>query len=631
MVTKRLTMRALAGLTLWAGFGLSAQAQLPAVTPESAFKVMPRQPGVNVTTPTPDQVPQCKVEPIPGKDGKPMGYVVRDPIGRAVRQFVSYDGKTFNIIAFYVNGVEAYRESYPPQPGDPFQFRWLGPNGTKWGLDRDRDGRVDEWAVISPEELTQELLAAILAKDVKRAEALVVTKSNLDGIGLPAGDSHKLLERAAAAGKRVADVAEALKLSSNAQWVQLGLASPQATAADAFNPPARDDVVMHRNGTVLVADGKDTKFLQTGEMVLIGRAWKLVDGPSTGMEAPGAGGGSSGGAPPVPKAIEALVAKLQEVDTSFPNSPTPEAIAAHNAKRVEILEQIVSRLEPKDQETWLKLLVDALAAAAEGEKADGKHIARLKQLREALAKGPSTTLAAYVGFRHLVAENSIAIAGANDQAGGFDVVQSKWRTNLEEFIKTYATSEEAPEAMLRLAMAYEYLKDGEPKAKEWYARLAKDYAQHPHAAKAAGAVKRLDSVGKPLELVGPNLADGKVFNAASLQGKVVVVYYFASWSRALAGDVQKLTALEKEYGPKGLVLVSVCLDNDARTAAQTIAAHKVPGTILHAPGGLDASPLASNYGIVVVPHVFVAGKDGKIVNRNAQATTVEEDVKKLLQ
>ena len=100
MVTKRLTMRAVAGLSLWAGSGLAAQAHLPAVTPEGAFKVMPKQPGVNVTTPTPAEAAGCKVEPIPGQqDPKtPMGYVVRDAAGKPVRQFVSYDGKGFNIV-----------------------------------------------------------------------------------------------------------------------------------------------------------------------------------------------------------------------------------------------------------------------------------------------------------------------------------------------------------------------------------------------------------------------------------------------------------------------------------------------------------------------------------------------------
>ena len=43
-----------------------------------------------------------------------------------------------------------------------------------------------------------------------------------------------------------------------------------------------------------------------------------------------------------------------------------------------------------------------------------------------------------------------------------------------------------------------------------------------------------------------------------------------------------------------------------------------------------ADRLAAQYGVMVAPHVFVAGKDGKVVNRNAQVATLEEDVRKLL-
>ena len=44
----------------------------------------------------------------------------------------------------------------------------LGPNGGKYGLDHNRDGRIDEWFVISPEEASQELLQAVLTRDPGR-------------------------------------------------------------------------------------------------------------------------------------------------------------------------------------------------------------------------------------------------------------------------------------------------------------------------------------------------------------------------------------------------------------------------------------------------------------------------------
>jgi len=621
-------MRALAGFTLWAGFGAAAQAQLPAMTAETAFKnYQPKQKGVNVTTPTPDQWANLKVEPIPGKaDPKtPMGYIVRDSVSnKPVRQFVSYDGKSFNIIAYYLEGAEAYREVFPPQPTEPYQFRWLGANGTKWGIDRDRDLKVDEWVVISPEELSQELLQAVLTKDTKRAEALTVTKANLDSIGVTGAKATELLDRAANVGKKVGEAADALKATPAAKWDHLQLGIPQTLPADAIG--ARDDLVSHKTGTVMVEDGMNPKVLQTGELVQVGRAWKIVDGPSAGGGNVAAGGGVG---PVITDKIKDLVNTLDKIDQNAPNPPTAAAIGAYNARRAEVLEQIVAKLDAKDGETWTQLLVDSLSAAAEGEKLDGKHLVRLKQFKEALAKGPNTALASYTAFRYMVTENSITLANA--PPGTLPEIQTKWRAALEEFIKAFPKADDTPEATLRLGMAYEFLntKEGDAKAKEWYQTLAKNHVGHAHAAKAMGAIRRLESDGKPLELTGPTLT-GSPFNATSMSGKVIVVYYTASWSSSLEADAKKLKALVKEYGAKGLELVTVCLDNDAKVAAQTVATVGLPGTHLHTAGGLDGSPLAAHYGVFVVPHLIVVGKDGKIVNRNAQATNLDDEVKKLL-
>ena len=88
-----------------------------------------------------------------------MGYVVRDPAGKPVRQFVSYDGKNFNIIAFYVDGVEAYREVYPPQADRAVPVPLARAQRHQVGARQaTATAAIDEWVVISPEELSQELL-----------------------------------------------------------------------------------------------------------------------------------------------------------------------------------------------------------------------------------------------------------------------------------------------------------------------------------------------------------------------------------------------------------------------------------------------------------------------------------------
>jgi hypothetical protein len=628
MRTARFTMRVLAALTLWVGFGVAAFAQPPTV--EKVLEVKPRQPGVSVTTPTPEQAARYRVDPIPNPKtpGSNMGFVVRDGDGRPVRQLVSYDGKGYNIVAFYLNGQEAYREVYPPTPTEPYQFRWLGPNGGKWGVDRDRDGKIDEWLVISPEEVSQELLGAVMERDPKRLAALLPSEEALKGLGLPAAELARIKEKTAGAPKRLADAVEALKLSPDARWVHLELGVPNTTPSDAFG--GKEDMVVHRNGTVLIEDKGKTHFLQTGEMIQVGRTWKIVEGPSAGPGVVTADGGTSSGGPVVTDDIRDLVSQLDLIDKSAPNPPAQPALGEYYAKRAGVLEQIVQKLPADKQADWTRLLLDSLAAATEGGPADSPSHKRFKAWNDQLAKlPPPNPLGSYAAFRLLVAENGMALGGAKT-GPELQKVQDAWRTGLEAFVKAHPTSDDAGEAVLRLGMANEFLgKDGEPKAKEWYTTLTTTYKTHPHAAKAAGAVRRLDSEGKSLELTGTTL-QGQPFSVGSLTGKAVAVYYWASWSTTLADDARKLRDLEKTFAPKGLALVTVCLDDDAKAAAAAVQSAQLPGTHLHAPGGLDRSPLAAGYGIMVVPHIMLAGKDGKVTNRNAQITTLEDELKRLM-
>ncbi len=630
MRTSRITTRVLAALALWAGFGVVGLAQPPGA--DKVLEVKPRQPGVNITNPTPEQAARYRVDPIPNPKtpGSNMGFVVRDADGRPVRQLVSYDGKGYNIVAFYLNGQEAYREVYPPSQTEPFQFRWLGPNGGKWGVDHNRDGRIDEWLVISPEEVSQELLAAVMTRDAKRLEALLPTEDSLKGLGLPAAELARIKEKAVAAQKRLVEAAEKLQLSPEARWVHLELGVPQTTPQDAFN--GKDDMVVHRNGTVLVEDKGKTHFLQTGELIQVGRTWKAVEGPAAGPGVVTADGSPSGGSsgPVVTKEIEGLVGQLDQLDKEAPNPPTQPALSNYYGKRAGVLEQIVQKLPADKQADWTRLLIDSLAAASEGGPADAPAHKRFRQWKDQLVGlGPQNPLGAYASFRFLVAENSIALAGAKT-GPELQKVQDAWRAGLEGFVNAHPAADDAGEAVLRLGMANEFLgKDGEPKAKEWYTKLTTTYKNHPHAAKAAGAVRRLESEGKALELTGTTL-QGQSFSAGGVKDKAVAVYYWASWSTTLADDARKLRDLEKAFAGKGLEIVTVSLDDDAKAAAQAAQSANLPGKHLHAAGGLDRSPLAAHYGIMVVPHIILAGKDGKVTNRNAQIATLEDELRRLL-
>jgi len=145
-------------------------------------------------------------------------------------------------------------------------------------------------------------------------------------------------------------------------------------------------------------------------------------------------------------------------------------------------------------------------------------------------------------------------------------------------------------------------------------------------------LKRLDLDGKPFELIAPRLGDNRPpFDIRSLGGKVVVVYYWASWNQQCSADFFKLKTLVNTYGNKGLEIVCVNLDNGAGTAMAFLQRTPTPGTHLYQePGGLE-SPLAVNYGVMVLPHLFLIGRDGKVVSHTVQTNGLEDEIRKLME
>lgn len=625
------TTRTLAALFLTAGVGGSAVAQ------NKVEDILARKPvlaGVNISTPTGAELAGCRVEPISGlksADGRPLtGVAVRDAQGRLVRQILDDTGNAdltkARFHSFYLNGVEAYREIDANSNGKPDQFRFLGPNGSRWGADSTERGTVDRWYVLSPAEVSQELFQALANKDASRLQALLPTEEELKAAHVPADEIAKILQRAAGAAKKLQDTAAALHLSEKDKWVHVELSAPSATTAD---PTAQTlGLVKHRPGTVLFdrGDGKSVGQFQTGELVLVGNAWKLIDGPQPGAANPLAG--AEGGAA---VALNPEAQKLLEELNKVPAPTDPKDFPAYYARRATILEQIAAKTQGTEQEPWIRQTIDALASVAEAQgTADSPAMQRLVAWQKQV-EGAKSSAAAYAAFRVASAEYAIRLKGAKPD--DLLKVQDWWRGQLETFIGKFPKDEESAEAMLRLAVACEFAggKDGEKAAQGWYEKLATNFPQHAHALKAQGAIRRLSSEGQPLQLPSGNDLTGKAFDARALGGKAVVVYYWATWGRDTANELKQLGELLKAH-PGKLEVVTVNLDDEPAKAVAALNAAGVAGGIhLHQPGGLERSPLAVAYGIQMVPHLIVANKDGKVTNRNAQSGNVlKDEVEKLV-
>lgn len=608
-----ITTRVLASLTLLAGFG-TATAAPPMPKAEEMAAVQPKQPGVAVAPLAPADLARLRVAPYPDA-ANPVGYVLADANNKPVRRFLAVGAKSYNILSFYRDGQEVYRETDVPTGK---QYRWLGANGSKLGIDTDGNGTVDVWEAISPEEASKEVFEALVKNDRAKLQALVVTQKDLQLIGLPAPQIQAMVARAAKAAERLQTTAAALKLTEKAKWVHVELWTPETTPADEFQ--GRTDFVRHRNAGILVDTGADNRAVtfQLGEIVQVGRTWKLVDGPAPGS--PTVGTDTPGTEAEFPKDVQEALKVLQGMVQ--PPYGTPE-YTKFQIKRSDILADVVTKLQGHEsQAVFIKQLLDAYVAAAEGGDANsGKQLIAWRDQIDKVAKGSS--LAGFAAFRVLGLEYTTKLSAASTKPKEIGDVQTWWRGELSAFIKAYPNTDETPEAHYRLALAEEPNgAKGEAEAKAQYAAIVKNFATHQLAAQAAGSIRRLDSEGKPLALAGTTL-DGQALDLSKHAGSAMAVYFWGSFHGGLKDEAKELAALEAKFAGK-LKVVTVCLDADAQAAAKAVAAAGLPGAHLFAADG----SLGTQYGIVGT-HLMLVGKDGKVANKNAQLAFAAEEIEKL--
>ena len=368
MATIRLGRQALAAALVCAAAGSAGAAQ-PAAADILQFK--PKQPGVAITTPTADEISGCKVDLVKGAktaSGKePSAWVLRDAQGKMLRKFSDTDGdRQIDVYSYYLDGEECYREVDTNLDQKVDQFRWLGPNGSKWGVDSAQDGVIDAWTAISAEEVSQELLQAVIARDFKRLQALMITKAELAAFDLPEGEANRIKGKMAQAGAEFQKTTAALlKLGDKTRWLHLETKAPQTIPSDSLG--AKADLTRYKSCTILYQDGegKDARAdgLQTGEMILVGRAWRIVEAPTPGAYTEEKNTTVGDASLVIPEGAKDLVEQLGQVDKTAPKpgGATPADIIKYNLARAAVLEKITQLAKPETRTVWLKQVGDCLA------------------------------------------------------------------------------------------------------------------------------------------------------------------------------------------------------------------------------------------------------------------------------
>jgi len=559
------------------------------------------------------------------------GLVVRGPDGRILRVFADTNGdRVVDRWSYFKDGLEVFREmATNPKDTKANEARWLNAGGGRWGVDRDVDGTIDFWKTISAEETTAEIVAALRDRDAARFARLLPTKEDLAAAGFSGARLEELVGRVTAARQQFPKLAAAQKkVGPVATWASMLTPQPPGVLP-AGSAGVERDVTAYDNVMVLAEDGGAGVQVVVGSLVKCGDAWRPLDAPQLAGDdgrladlpaffTPPLGGPSFGpGLVAADEKLKPLLAKLREIDAAM---ATADAAGRRKlaGQHVALLEQLVNATA--DREFWMRQLVETVAAyVQEGSLPDG-----LAVLERLAGQADDDDLGAFVDFRVIQARYA---AGMDQPAADFEKLQEAWFTDLAAFVEAHPRAPEAAEAMLQLAFRDEFSsRDGEAVAR--YSAIAEGFPGTPHARKAAGAIRRLESAGKPLALAGKGL-DGKDISVAAFKGGPVLVHFWSTDCEPCKVDLAQIRELQAKYAPRKFACIGVSLDGDRDRLTAFLKEKPLAWPQLHEEGGLD-SRLAESFGILALPTMMLVDAEGKVTDRNVSITELEKKLIGLL-
>ncbi len=128
------------------------------------------------------------------------------------------------------------------------------------------------------------------------------------------------------------------------------------------------------------------------------------------------------------------------------------------------------------------------------------------------------------------------------------------------------------------------------------------------------------------------LADlqGHTVKLSDLRGKAVVLNFWATWCPPCKQEIPWFVELQKRYGPEGLQIVGVAMDDGGQEDVEKFAAENP----INYPILLGQEQVAEQYGgIDYLPTTFYIDRNGVVINRvfgQASRDEIEQNIKRAI-
>ena len=134
------------------------------------------------------------------------------------------------------------------------------------------------------------------------------------------------------------------------------------------------------------------------------------------------------------------------------------------------------------------------------------------------------------------------------------------------------------------------------------------------------------SVGEKASEISLPDTKGSNLSLSSLQGKVVLIDFWASWCGPCRRSEPELKKLYEKYQSKGFEIYGISVDEDKFAWKTAIKQDKI--NWLHVND--DKGTVANKWNVMYIPNTYLLDKTGKVVAVNPSHQQLDELIQKLL-
>jgi peroxiredoxin len=135
--------------------------------------------------------------------------------------------------------------------------------------------------------------------------------------------------------------------------------------------------------------------------------------------------------------------------------------------------------------------------------------------------------------------------------------------------------------------------------------------------------------GKPSPDISLPDSNGQIFTLRQLQGKVVLIDFWASWCAPCRKNNPGLAKIYSQWHAKGFEILGVSLDEDLNNWKKAIKQDQLDWLQVIDMKGWE-SPTADSYHVNAIPASFLVDKHGILVKINPEGRMLESEIRRLL-